>query len=131
MKSSTTDIPIQLPKYHFRHEKGRAHFHLPLRTLVLSVFCIALLISTSVVLAYKLIERIALDNVRATERLSLIRPSMPNASAPTKAPSASATPTPAARIVSYNTGLSLDPGLQQILDTYNANTPPSGVVVLD
>ncbi len=131
MKSSAADIPLYPPKYHFHREKGRAHFHLPTWFLVVLVVCVALLISISITLSYKQVSHAALDNVRAAKRLSLIQPPTPKAPAPLKVPSTPTSPPPPVKIDAYNTALAQDPGLQKILDSYNALTPPAGVVVLD
>ncbi len=136
MKSSTVDIPLLTPKYHFHHEKGRVRLHLPTWLLVLLAVCIGLLAAASITLSYKLlsykeIDRTAQSKVRSGQESngSLIQPHSPTP-IPPKTPSKAA-PAPPVKIDSYNTGLALDPGLQQILDAYNEVTPPAGVVVLD
>ena len=87
-------------------------------------------------LSYKLADRAALSaalsNFRSSQKsqLSLIKPVLPPTPAASKTPSQAA-PAPPVQIDSYNSGLAVDPGLQKILDAYNAATPPTGIVVLD
>ncbi len=133
MKLTTADIPLLPPKYHYHREQGRAHLHLPTWLMDLLVVGVVLLVAASAVLTNKVLNHAALENVRSTKRLSLIQPPQPKTPAPVKTPSATApvTPPPPTRIETYQAGLTQDPGLQKILDSYNASTPPSGIVVLD
>src|SRR5205814_1976295 len=71
----------------------------------------------------------------ASQPLVYSNKSVPVEPAPAKNPSPQSTPavispTSIAKIDTYNQGLKQDAGLQQVLNNFNASTPPSGVVVL-
>lgn len=131
MQSTVANLSLTAPKYHFHHEKGRVHLHLPAWLMSLIVISVASVLTLALVSYYELSNRKAVEKIQATKRLSLIQPPTPISDIkPADASAVAPTPQPV-KIDAYNTGLTLDPGLQKILDTYNAATPPSGIVVLD
>ncbi len=129
MKLSTADVPLSPSRYHLHHEGGHAHIHLPTWHLASLAVGLIFLVTLSSTFFYRL-SHTPVPTVRPNR--GLIQPAPPASPPPSaKTPAQVSPPAAPLKIEAYNTGLAVDPGLQHILDAYNAATPPAGAVVLD